>query len=199
MYFDSWSTSYFFWVIACFAVWALAGVSVYGAINVFTSKYKKTKGTKVLSLERIRELKREAEHETILSAAGQTRREKEVIIKSAETFANSVRGTEEKGQQGKESSGQEKTREISPGMFLSKEAVNEKLREIYEKEVKRTREKATEDMRTDQELQEVMNKTFNGSGNTEGKEKQQVQETAGGERLRWMDMEDIFRTAFRSG
>jgi hypothetical protein len=65
MYFDSWSASYFFWVIICFAVWGIAGFSVYGVFNIFAAKRKRAgrEDGKPLSLEKIREIKLKAERE----------------------------------------------------------------------------------------------------------------------------------------
>ena len=214
MYFDSWSTSYFFWVIICFAVWGMAGFSVYGAINVFTTRKNKYKKEDPLTPERIQELKWKAEQDAELFARKDAKqrlyeKEKEATVKSLEAFVNrpkkiveekeEVKATENVGWQKEEFSSESlETESIKESNEEKKEPDHEKLKEIYEKEIKKAQETVSEILEVEPEEQKIDEAEFFVEEPLKEEVSKIEEKAEDKEKLPWQELDDVVRAAFRS-
>ena len=217
MYFDSWSTSYFFWVIICFAVWGMAGFSVYGAINVFASRRNKYKKRETLTPEKIQELKRKAEQGAKFFAQKEAKhkefeKEKKATVKSVEDFVNSnekIKAEKEeiselerellkKAEVRDEKLGSEGESRRAPEQT---EIDHSKLKEIYEKELKiaeaiNSAESKIKTGTSDSQKKAVKKNEI--AEETSLKDDFIIEKKASppGEKI-WKELDDVFRTAFR--
>jgi len=208
MYFDSWSTSYFFWVIICFAVWGMAGFSVYGAINVFTSRRDKYKKREPLTPEKIQELKKKAEQSAEIFAQNESvhkqfEEEKKATVKSLEAFVNSTEKIEEEKEVVsalereilKKVEAREEKMNAEEALQSSSEQTeidHIKLKEIYEKELKIAEEINSAKKTIKAERKETSEETpLKEELKAEEKNDEAVKQ-------HWKELDDVFRTAFRS-
>jgi hypothetical protein len=203
MYFDSWSTSYFFWVIICFAVWGFAGFSVYGAISVFARKAHRKEKPVTLTPERIKEIKVRAEQEAAMAAyldEQERIREKEnrEAVIAAEMIANfrePEEVTPEKEAVWVAGSQAENEDAALAGKDTEMRVQNELLRKIYEREIEESR-KREEEAPDAEELPGLAVDVPVCVGAAPTSEKEKSTEPPQKE-VKWVEIEDIYRTAFR--